>query len=70
VLALAVVLILLPVKVTCGTAAPGWTCLPAPDPSGYSDVYYEIEPLGIALIERVKGTNVPLFYHSGHDRRR
>ncbi len=57
---------LFPVSVTCG--APTATCMPAPDPQGYVSVYYEVEPLVVALLETVLPVNLPLKYHSGHHR--
>lgn len=60
---------LIPVPVSCGTAAAGYLCMPAPDPNGYIDVYYEIEPLIIAATEFLTGTNIPVYYRAGHDRR-
>jgi hypothetical protein len=61
---------LFPVSVSCGTAAAGYTCMPAPDPDGYVDVYYEIEPLIVAAAEFLTGTNIPVHYRAGHHRRR
>lgn len=54
-----------PVRVTCG--APGATCaIPPTDQSG-SLVYYEIEPLGVMLIEMVTRSNIPIYYTAGID---
>ncbi len=61
---------LLPVRVTCGTPAAGYTCMPAPDPSGYIEVYYEVEPLLIAALEFLTSTNLPVYYQSGRHRER
>ena len=61
---------LFPVPVTCGTAAVAYTCMPAPDPTGYVNVYYEVEPLIVAVIEFVTGTSIPVYYHAGHRRHR
>ena len=62
--------LLFPVPVTCGTAALGYTCMPAPDPSGYVSVYFEVEPLAIALLEGITGTNIPVYYYAGYRHRR
>ena len=67
---LALLFLLLPLPVTCGTAALGYTCMPAPDPTGHLDVYYEVEPLLIAAIELVTGTSIGLYYHAGYRRER
>ena len=55
-----------PVKITCGKI--GYTCMPAPDANGYVSVYYEVEPLGITLLETVLGTNLRIAYSKGYDR--
>jgi hypothetical protein len=44
--------------------------MPAPDPSGYVDRYYEVEPLAVALIETITGTSIPVYYYAGHRRER
>jgi hypothetical protein len=61
---------LLPVPVACGTAAMGYYCVPAPDPTGHLNVYYEIEPLLVAAIEFATGTSIRVFYYAGYDRQR
>jgi hypothetical protein len=43
--------------------------MPAPDANGYVDVYYEIEPLIVAAAEVLTGSNIPVYYRAGHDRR-
>jgi NO-binding membrane sensor protein with MHYT domain len=71
VLLVAVVLIvLIPVRVTCGTAAMHYVCMPAPDSSGYVNIYFEVEPLGIAVVEFLAGTNIPIYYYAGYHHRR
>lgn len=57
---------LFPAPVTCGALTA--TCMPAPDPQGYVSVYYEVEPLFVALLETVLTVNLPLKYYSGHHR--
>ena len=63
---LAIGLLALPVKQRCG--APGYTCATGLDAQGYIHYYYEVEPLGIYLIESVTGSNIRLYYKSGEDR--
>ncbi len=81
VVGIAVVLVIgvlaVPIKQRCG--APGYVCATAPDAQGNIHYYYEIEPLGILLIEyeieplgvlfteNVTGSNVPFYYTSGED---
>jgi len=69
-LTLVAFLILLPVPVTCGTTAIGYTCMPAPDPSGYVNIYFEVEPLSIAILEFFTGTDIPVYYYAGYHHRR
>ena len=65
-LAAVVVVALFPVPVSCG--APGMTCMPAPDDQGYVEVYYEVEPLAVALVEGVLRMDLPLMYASATSR--
>ena len=58
------VLVLLPIKITCG--APGLLCASGVDSFGRIHYYYEIEPLGISLLEHITQKNIPLYYHSGY----
>ncbi|GBG37620.1 hypothetical protein MmonteBS_19920 [Mycobacterium montefiorense] len=55
----------IPVKQRCG--APGIWCAAAVDSQGYAHYYYEVEPLGVYLVEIVTGSNSRLFYESGED---
>jgi hypothetical protein len=68
--AIAIVLLIgllaLPVKQACG--APGYTCATGVDTQGYVHSYYEIEPLGVYLIETITGSDVRIYYKSGEDR--
>ena len=50
-----------PVKTVC----PNGPCTSAPDADGYVHRYYEIQPLGTALIASVTNRNLPLHYSSG-----
>ena len=54
-----------PIKQRCG--APGRSCATAVDVDGNVHYYYEVEPLGIFVIEVVTGTNIPLFYTRGEE---
>jgi hypothetical protein len=68
--AIAIVLVIgtlaIPVKQACG--APGYTCSTGVDTQGYVHSYYEIEPLGVYLVETVTGSNIRIYYKSGEDR--
>ena len=55
-----------PLKVRCG--APGLSCATALDAQGYAHYYYEVEPLGVYLIEIITGSNIRLYYTSGDER--
>jgi hypothetical protein len=55
----------LPIKQRCG--APGFSCATAPDAHGNISYYFEMEPLGVKLIESLTGSNFPLYYTSGHE---
>lgn len=63
---LVVALLALPVKQRCG--APGFTCATGLDAQGYVHYYYEVEPLGIYLIESITGSNIRFYYKSGEER--
>ncbi|WP_191497112.1 hypothetical protein [Mycobacterium simulans] len=69
VIGIAVVLVIsalaIPIKQRCG--APGRTCATAVDAHGHVHYYYEIEPLGVFIIENVFGTNIRLRYSSGEE---
>jgi hypothetical protein len=57
------VLVLLPVKTSCGVT--GFLCLRPPDEQGKVSSYYEIEPLGIKIVELFWQRNLGIFYTSG-----
>ena len=59
-LILALIIALFPVPMACG--APGATCMPAPDDDGYVEIYYEIEPLAVALLEQQLWVNLPAYF--------
>jgi hypothetical protein len=61
---LTIALFALPVKIMC----PHGPCTTAPDADGYVHRYYEVKPLGPALIETVTGTNFGLYYSSGYQK--
>ena len=67
-LAAVVVVALFPVPVSCG--APGRTCMSAPDDQGYVSVYYEVEPLAVALVEGMLRMDLPLKYAHGFSHER
>lgn len=55
----------IPIKARCG--APGYSCATAVDAQGNVHYYYEVEPLGVYLVEIITGSNVRLYYQSGED---
>lgn len=61
--ALLIAVLVAPAKVTC----PNGPCTTAPDAQGNVHRYYEMKPLGAALIEEVTGLRVPIHYSSGVD---
>lgn len=54
---------LFPALIQCGS--PGAVCATAPDEQGYYYTFYEIEPLGIALIEGILRLPLPIYYYRG-----
>ena len=59
-----VLVLLVPVKVRCGT--PGAACAMPPTAGGTAPrYYYEYEPLGVMLIESVTRSKLPVYYSSG-----
>jgi hypothetical protein len=55
----------IPIKARCG--APGYSCATAVDAQGNVHYYYEVEPLGVYLIEIITGSNIRFYYQSGED---
>ncbi len=62
---LVVAALAMPIKQRCG--APGRTCATALDAHGNLHYFYEVEPLGVFIVENVIGSNVPLYYTWGED---
>lgn len=58
-------LLAIPIPMTCGHLFYG--CASAPDPAGIYRTYYEIEPLGITMLETLIGTNLYIYYWSGYE---
>jgi hypothetical protein len=61
---LLIALFVWPVKVVC----PRGPCTTAPDADGYVHRYYEVKPLGPAVIEKITGNNFRLYYSSGDEK--
>lgn len=53
-----------PIKDVC----PKGPCTTGPDSNGYVSRYYEVKPIGAALIETITGKNLPLRYTSGSEK--
>lgn len=65
-LIIAVLIVLLwPVKVPC--RVPGYTCTTAPNQNQEITRVYDIEPLGVKLIETVIRTDLFIKYKQGYD---
>jgi hypothetical protein len=62
---LVIVVLALPIKQRCG--APGYSCAPAPDAQCNVSYYFEMEPLGVKLVESLSGSNFPFYCTSGHE---
>jgi hypothetical protein len=62
---LVIAVLAMPVKVRCG--APGYSCATALDAQGNVHYYYEVEPLGVYLLEIITGSNIRFFYKSGDE---
>ena len=63
ILLIVLLILAIPLRVQCGHLFYG--CATAPDASGYYYTYYEVEPLGITLVETVIQTNLRIYYWSG-----
>ena len=61
--ALLIAVLAVPTKVIC----PNGPCTTAPDAQGNVHRYYEMKPLGAALVEEVTGLRIPIRYTSGVD---
>jgi hypothetical protein len=55
----------LPVKQRCG--APGLSCATAVDAQGDIHYYYEVEPVGVYILEIIIGSNIRFYYKSGEE---
>ncbi|MBY0387273.1 hypothetical protein [Mycobacterium pseudokansasii] len=55
----------MPIKQRCGT--PSRSCASTMDPNGNVHYYYEVEPLGVFLLEMITGTNIRWYYTSGEE---
>lgn len=60
------VVVLYPVKVRCGI--PGASCAMPPQNKGeFARWHYEVEPLGLAVLESIIRVNLPIYYSQGID---
>lgn len=55
----------MPIKQRCGT--PSRSCASTLDANGNLHYYYEVEPLGVFLLEMITGTNIRWYYTSGEE---
>jgi hypothetical protein len=62
---LVIVVLAVPIKQRCGV--PGYRCATAPDAQGNVSYYFEIEPLGVKLIESLSGSNFAFYYTAGDE---
>ena len=63
-LSICFLILLIPTDVTCGS--PHATCAAPPKNSGgKAQYYFEIQPLGITIIESIIWSNTPIYYSSG-----
>ncbi len=62
---LVIAVLAMPVKQRCG--APGYSCATALDARGNVHYYYEVEPLGVYLLEIITGSNIQFYYKSGEE---
>jgi hypothetical protein len=59
-----VVLLLLPVKVRCGSPRAACAIPPVPEETA-PRYYYEYQPLGVTWLEILTRSNLPFYYSSG-----
>jgi hypothetical protein len=57
----------LAISIKARRGAPGYSCATAVDAQGNVHYYYEVEPLGVYLIEIITGSNIRFYYQSGED---
>ncbi|MBC8161050.1 MAG: hypothetical protein H7Z42_07505 [Roseiflexaceae bacterium] len=60
------IVLLLPVHTRCGARSAA--CAMPPDESGRVGYYYEVEPLGITVVETLLQQNFRIAYSSGTER--
>ncbi|HEY9152827.1 MAG TPA: hypothetical protein VIN60_08075 [Anaerolineales bacterium] len=65
VLIAALLILAIPLRIECGVI--GYACATGPDPSGVYYTYYEVKPLGIAVLETMIQTDLHLFYWSADE---
>ena len=58
-----ILILAIPIQMQCGNLFYG--CATAPGPDGIYYTYYEVEPLGITLIETLTRVNLYIYYWSG-----
>jgi len=63
ILTIIMVVLLIPLQITCGST--GKTCTPPPDSDGYITQPYSTKPLGIVLLDTIFNTDLPIKYTSG-----
>ena len=63
VVALLIVLLAWPVTQRCGN--PRYSCATAPDAQGFVHYYYEVQPLGVVIVNTVVGSDIRIHYSSG-----
>lgn len=59
------VVVLFPIKVSCGRV--GASCTTAPDTAGYVHRIYKIKPLVGVLLESVSKINFPVSYYTSYE---
>lgn len=57
--------LMVPVKVNCGI--PSATCTPAPNDNGVIERPYDIEPIGIFILESITKRNISFQYREGYE---
>jgi hypothetical protein len=60
---LAIVGVLMPVRVNCGHVFYACAALGL---SGRATYYFEVEPLGVTVVETLLGFNMGLYYYASH----
>lgn len=56
------VIMLLPISVGCG--APGKSCALPPNENNEVNIYNEVEPLFVVIIETLLDTDIKIYYYS------